>query len=313
VSDFDVVTGAFSYTGRHIAEKLLGVGRRVRTLTGHPDRPHPLADRVEVFPYDFEDPRRMAAVMQGAGVLYNTYWERFGRRGAGFAPTIRNSRALIEAARLAGVSRIVHISISNPERRPDLPYFAGKLEVEQALKTSGIRFGIVRPTVVFGAGDVLFNNIAWLIRRFPFFALAGDGNYPVQPVHVEDVAELCVQSGAEADDLVVDAAGPETFSFRQLVSLVGEAVGRRGRLVGVPPLAVMTVSMIVGAITGDVLVTGEEIEGLMDGLAVSEQEPRGRIVFSEWVRRAGPELGISYASETERHYRRTGRSLEEAS
>ena len=129
--------------------------------------------------------------------LYNTYWVRFDHGQTSFANAIESSRMLFYAAKRAGVKRIVHVSITNPSIESPLPYFRGKALVEYALAQSGVPYSIVRPTWIFGGErDVLVNNIAWILRRMPVFALPGDGTYPVQPVHVDDLARICIDAAA---------------------------------------------------------------------------------------------------------------------
>lgn len=152
----DVVTGAFSFTGRAIAEELLRRGRPVRTLTRRTHPRDPLAARIESAPLVFDDPAPLA----GADTLYNTYWIRFPRGGATFEQAVEHTRALLRAAREAGVRRVVHISVTNPSEGSPLPYFHGKALCERAVAESGLSYAIVRPTLVFGAGDILLNNIA---------------------------------------------------------------------------------------------------------------------------------------------------------
>jgi uncharacterized protein YbjT (DUF2867 family) len=194
-TEADLVTGAFSYSGSRIAELLIESGREVRTLTHHPDREHPLRGRVQASPYRFDDPLALARSLQGITTLYNTYWVRFERGSATFANAVADSRALFEAARRAGVARIVHLSIANPSIDSRLPYYRGKALVEQALAAANVPYSIVRPTWIFGGGgDILANNIAWILRHMPIFVVPGDGRYPVQPVHVRDVAHICLGS-----------------------------------------------------------------------------------------------------------------------
>jgi uncharacterized protein YbjT (DUF2867 family) len=145
-TNLDLVTGALSYSGAHIAERLLQRGREVRTLTFHPDRRHPLHERVQAHPYRFDDPIALARSLEGVTTLYNTYWVRFDHHAATFAGAIANSRALFHAARRAGVTRIVHLSIANPSVDSPLPYYRGKAQVEHALAEVGVRFSIVRPS-----------------------------------------------------------------------------------------------------------------------------------------------------------------------
>lgn len=298
----DVVTGALSYTGRHIATRLLDEGRRVRTLTGHPDRDRELAQRIEIDPYRFDDPVALSKTLEGATTLYNTYWVRFKHDQVRFDDAIANSRALFDAAQRAGVKRIVHVSITNPSISSSLPYFRGKALVEQALAASGVPFGIVRPTVVFGPGDVLINNIAWLLRHLPVFAVAGDGSYRVRPVHVDDVARLCIEAAREPDDVTVDAGGPESFTFEELVRTIGSAIGCKPRIVHLPVVAVSALARLLSMGLRDELLTREELDGLMQGLTDTTGPATGDIALSAWLDEHATALGARYASELGRHF-----------
>lgn len=302
-SSIDLVTGAFSYTGSHIAERLLESGRGVRTLTFHPERVHRLHASVETFAYRFDDPAALTRSLEGVDTLYNTFWVRFDHRQTSFANAIESSRMLFFAARSAGVKRIVHVSIANPSIESRLPYFRGKALVEFALAQSGVRYSIVRPTWIFGGErDVLANNIAWILRRMPAFALPGNGTYPVQPVHVDDVARICLDAARSVGDVVIDAAGPETMAFCDLVALIRDAVGTRSPIIHLPPGLMAVAASALGLLVGDVVLTAEEISGLMAGLLVSHAPSRGRIAFGQWLDEHRTSVGRSYANELHRHF-----------
>jgi len=298
----DAVTGAFGYTGRFITRRLLHSGGAVRTLTAHPDRPNPFGGRVEVAPLAFDDRAALVTSLRGVDVLYNTYWVRFERGAATFDRAVHNTKCLVEAASEARARRIVHISITNPTSS-NLGYFWGKALAEQAVRESSLSYAIVRPTVLFGGGDVLINNIGWLVRRVPVFAVAGSGSYPIRPVHVDDVAALAVDAGHRDEDLVVDAVGPETYTFEGLVRLIGETVGHRPRFVHVAPRVVLVFARLLGGIVHDVLLTDDELRGLMDGLVATDGPSTGTRRVSEWLAQHADEVGRRYASELGRHYR----------
>lgn len=297
----DAVTGAFSYSGRAIAARLLGDGRRVRTLTGHPERA-PAGSTIDVRPLDFDDPVGLAGALEGVTTLYNTYWVRFARGRTDHDVAVANSRTLFSAARRAGVQRIVHISITNPSLTSPYPYFRGKAQVERALAETAASFAIVRPAVLFGGDGVLLNNIAWLLRRFPVFPLGGGGGYRVRPVHVDDLAALCARLGRQPGDTLVDAVGPERPTFRQLVELIGEAVGCPARLVAVPNLAVPVLAAAVGLAVSDVVLTRDEHEALAAGLADTSGPATAPTRVSEWLAAHGQDLGTVYANEIDRHF-----------
>jgi uncharacterized protein YbjT (DUF2867 family) len=303
MADVDVVTGAFGYTGRYITGRLLESGRSVKTLTGHPNRPSPFGDRVGVAPFDFDDRRKLAEHLRGATTLYNTYWVRFPHGDVTFERAVANSETLIGAAGDAGVRRIVHVSITNPSEDSPFGYFRGKARVEEMILDSGLGYTIVRPTVIFGREDILINNIAYILRRLPVFGIPGSGSYRLRPVSVEDVADICVRSGPGESDEVIDSVGPETFTFEELVRLIARAIGRRTRLVHVPPAAALTVATVIGRVVGDVLVTRDELEGLMVELVMTEGPATGTRPLTEWLAQNAAVVGRRYASEVSRHYR----------
>lgn len=308
MSELAVVTGAFSYSGFHIARKLLDKGISVRTITGHPDRPNPFEEEVDAHPFNFDDPKRLTESLRGARVLYNTYWIRFPHGSSTYEKTVDNSSTLFECARKAGVERVIHISITNPAADSQFPYFRGKAEVERALVESGLSHAIVRPTVLFGGADVFINNIAWFLRHAPVFAIPGNGEFLMQPVHVGDQAELCIEASYTGVNLTFDAAGPEIFTFDQVVRLVKSTVRSHTILVKVPVVVALNLARVLSFITRDVVLTRDEMEGLIAGMIVSQDPSKGRTRFSEWLNENSESLGRSYASELARHYR-SGPSL----
>ncbi len=302
-----IVTGGFGYSGRYIARRLLDAGGEVRTLTNAPESQNPFGDRVRAFPFSFDDHAQLVEAIKGATVLYNTYWVRFNHARFKQADAVRNILALFRAAREAGVRRVVHFSITNPSKNSPLEYFRSKAVLEQALMDSGLSYSILRPTVLFGREDVLINNIAWLLRRFPFFGVFGDGSYRLQPMFIDDAAKLAVEEGARTENRIIDAIGPETFTFRDLVGQIGKIIGRPRPIVSVPPAVGYAVGKIVGAFVGDVIITREEIRGLMAGLLHTESKPTGETSLIKWATANRETLGVRYASELGRRRNRSTR------
>jgi uncharacterized protein YbjT (DUF2867 family) len=298
----NAVTGAFGYTGKYITRQLLARGERVMTLTGHPCRPNEFGGQVKPVPFRFDDPEAMAQSLAGVRVLYNTYWVRFDRGDATHDRAVANTRALFRAAEIAGVQRVVHISITNPDPESSLPYFRGKALLEEAARSATFSYAIVRPTVVFGAEDILINNIAFLLRKSPVFMIPGTGQYRLQPIYAEDLAGIAVDAAQSSEDMTIDAVGPESFSFEELVRLVAEAVQSRATILHAPPRLALAAAHLLGAVFRDVVLTRDELEGLMSDLLVSSSGPTGSTCLSRWVMENSATLGCRYASELRRHY-----------
>jgi uncharacterized protein YbjT (DUF2867 family) len=299
--ELHAVTGAFGFTGRYIAQRLINAGKRVRALIGR-NRPNPFGDRIEVARLQFDDFQALVDSLKGVDVLYNTYWVRFNYGETTFERAVQNSQMLIRAAEEAGVRRLVHISITNPSEDSPLPYFRGKALVERAIRNSSLSYGIIRPTVLFGEGDILLNNIAYFLRRFPIFIVPGKGDYRLQPVYVDDVAALAVEAGERMDNFALDAVGPEVFTFAELVRLIKDAVGSKAKIVHAPPSLTMLCIGVLNYFVNDIVLTREELEGLMANLLVSDQPPTCPTRFSEWLRENAEQMGLHYASELKRHF-----------
>lgn len=299
------VTGAFGYSGKYIAERLLAKGVRVFTITNSPHRENPFAGRVPAFPFHFDEPEKLVQTLTGADVLYNTYWVRFNHKTFTHADAVQNTKTLFQAAKQAGVKRIVHVSITNPSLDSPLEYFRGKAVLEQALQETGISYAILRPTVLFGKEDILINNIAWALRHLPVFGVFGGGRYRLQPIHVDDFAALAVAQGESRDNAIIDAIGPESFTYRDLVAAIGDAIGCRRPIVPMPPFLGYLAGWIIGKLVKDVMLTREEIEGLMADLLHVDSPPAGETRLSGWIRENKDTLGRHYTSELARRRDRT--------
>ncbi|MCH7587928.1 MAG: NAD(P)H-binding protein [Chloroflexi bacterium] len=295
----DVVTGAFGYIGRYIAAQLVESGRRVKTITTHVDKPNPFGDQVSAHPYHFDQPDLLEATLHGVHTLYNTYWVRFEAGSTTFSQAVENTRVLFETAKKAGVQKIVHISVTQPSLNSPLPYYRGKALQEEMLKDLGIPYSIVRPTLVFGKEDILVNNIAWLLRKFPIFPIFGDGQYRVRPIYVSDLASIAINN----EEPLIDAIGPEEFTFESFVRLIARTVSPNTFFVNVSPSIGIMLGNLISVVLRDILLTEAELEGLMANLLTSQQEPNGSIKFSEWIKFGKRTLGTRYASELARHFR----------
>lgn len=299
------VTGAFGYSGKYIAQRLLAEGRQVITLTNSRRRENLFGEQVQAFPFHFDESDKLVATLRGVKVLINTYWVRFNHDDFAHETAVSNTLVLFKAAQEAEVERIIHVSITNPSLDSSLEYFNGKARLEQALIESGMSYAILRPTVLFGQEDILINNIAWMLRKFPVFGVFGDGAYRVQPIYVDDLAKLAVEQAEASENVIIDAIGPETFTYRELVAEIGRNVGQKRPLLSVPPSLGYIVGKLVGHLVNDVIITREEIEGLMADLLYVDSPPAGDTRLTDWAACHKDTLGLHYTSELARRDRQT--------
>ncbi|MGD9092111.1 MAG: NAD(P)H-binding protein [Anaerolineales bacterium] len=298
----NVVTGSFGYIGKYITGELLSRGCVVKTVTTHPNKPNPFGDKVSATSYNFDNPEVLTANLRGCQVLFNTYWVRFNYRQWSFDKALENTKILFNCAKAAGVDKIVQISVTNPDENDSLPYYKGKALQEVALKELGINYSIIRPTLVYGVEDILVNNIAWTIRQFPFIPVFGSGNYKVQPVFVEDLATIAVEASESEESLTMDAVGPETYTYKEFLQLIRAELNRNVPLVHIPPSLGIYLGKIIGMFVKDVILTKDELRGLMANKLTSGQPPNGSTIFSEWLQNNNATIGSVYTSELERHF-----------
>jgi uncharacterized protein YbjT (DUF2867 family) len=301
------VTGANGFSGRYMARRLLDLRHEVITLTNSPNRSNPFGETIKAFLYNFSKPNELEKSLRGVDVLINTYWVRFDKPPHfTFAQAVANSKVLLDAAKRAGVGRVVHISITNPDRKSDLPYFSGKAEMEDYLKHTGLSYAILRPAVLFGKEDILINNIAWALRHLPLFGLYGDGRYRLQPIHVDDLAAAAVARISGETNEIVDAIGPETFYYRDMVAMIAREIGSRALIVAMPPMLAYQGVRVLGWIVRDVINTRDEIRGLMQERLYLDSPPLGTTKLSDWVRASCQDIGRRYISELQRRFDRVG-------
>lgn len=298
--EIQAVTGAFSYTGSYIADRLRRRGVEVRALVRR--TPSHTESGFDCRPLQFADSDRLAQDLEGAEVLYNTYWIRFERGGMTFADAVRNTGILARAAARAGVGRIVHLSVSNPSHTSPFAYFRGKAAAEDFVLDAAVPCSIIRPTLVFGNEDILINNMAWILRHLHAFILPGTGSYRVQPVFVGDVAHLALSQSEVSGNRVLDAAGPEILEFRQLLTQLRAATNTKAVIVPTPPPVALALGQFVSVVLRDTLITEEELRALMAETLVSSEPPTATTAFREWAGRNSGNLGRRYQSELRRHW-----------
>ena len=299
------VTGAFGFSGMYIAQRLLALRHEVITLTNSPDRPNPFGGSIKAFSYNFSKPRELGESLRGIDVLVNTYWVRFDNPPHfTFKQAIANSKVLLDAAKRVGVGRVVHISITKPDANSSLPYFRGKAEIENHLKQTGVSYAILRPALLFGREDILINNIAWALRRLPVFGIYGAGRYRLQPIYVDDLAVAAINQITEGTNETIDAIGPETYFYREMVEMIARGLGSRALIVSMPPMLAYQAVRVLGWIVGDVINTRDEVRGLMQEKLYVQSPPLGTTKLSDWVRVSRQDIGRRYASELQRRLNR---------
>jgi NADH dehydrogenase len=153
---------------------------------------------------------------------------------------------------------------------------------------------------LFGKEDVLVNNIAWSLRHLPVFGVFGRGDYKLQPIYVDDLASAAVEKAGGDHNEIINAIGPETFTYRGLVETVRRLLGLKRLVISVPPAVGYWACRLTGLLVRDIIITRCEIRGLMEGRLCVEAPPLGATKLTEWIERHKHSLGCHYTSEMAR-------------
>ena len=301
------LSGAWSYSGRHVAGELLRRGYRVVSLTGravpHPD---PFGGTVKRIPYDF-GPGALERLLRGVDVLACAYWIRHDRRPVehrgpwvSHSTAVTRSGRIIDAAMAAGVSRLVWTSIANPGLDPDLSYYAGKAAVERRVRDSGLPYAILRPACFFGRGGILVENIVWAARRLPLFPIPAGPRYRIRPIHVGDYAAAVADAVASGDILVRDVVGPDRVEFDDLVDFAARLTGGRARVVRLPLAACAALYRTASLAMRETILTSDELKGLSRNRLDSAAAPVGGTGLREWLRDHVDTVGLRFVREPAR-------------
>ena len=296
-----MVTGAFSFTGRYVAKRLLADGEEVRTMTRFPQSASPFSQEVRAVPYDYDSLDSLTEALAGCNRLINTYWRRQPEGALGYDRVVQQSKNLFAAAKAAGVERIVHISINDPHGK-DFPYFRAKCRTERALRECGVSAIVVRPQLVFGDGELLINNLAWTLRKSRWAPVPGDGRYLMQPIHADDYADLIVAVARTEQRGVVDGVGPDVLTYDDMVRLVGEAIGRSPRIIHVHPRIFARAARVVSRFFTEPTVLKYEVYGCLVENGVVPRQPQGSRRLVDWLRERKDSLGRRYADQDHRPF-----------
>ena len=184
-------------------------------------------------------PVSVARALQGSDAVINAVGISFEHGRQRYeAVHVGGARAIAEAAKTAGVRRLVHVSGIGADRRSATNrYIRSKVDAEDAIIAAFPDATILRPSVVFGSDDVLFNRLARIACFAPIMPVVGDGSARMQPVYVGDVAAAAVAVLARPATarMVFELGGPRTYNHGELAALTLREIGRRRPIVGVPP------------------------------------------------------------------------------
>ena len=241
-----LVTGATGFVGMSVVRALRTRGRDVRCLVRSPARARRIVDYgVELAYGDVTDPPSVARAMVGVDAVVHLVAIIRERGKRTFDLVNRQATETVAyEARQAGVRHMVHVSAIGAQDNPAYPYLQSKWQGEQAVLRSGVAYTILRPSLLFGAGDEFVNTLAGLVRALPIVPVAGSGKSLLQPISVEEVGAIVaeVAGSPRFGGRTIEIGGPQRLTYDEIVDIVKRTLGVRRLKVHLP------LSLVFGAV-----------------------------------------------------------------
>ncbi len=241
-----LVTGAGGFSGSRIVARLVQEGEPVRAMVRNPAKQSKLPDKgVEIVQGDTTKPETLTAALQGVDTVIHTAFITADRKqGPGvsyYQTNVLGTRNLVEAAKAAGVKRIVVLSGLGAKQSKPGSYMEGRYKAEKAVQDSGLAWSILGPSVQFGQGAAFFKGLADLIKSTPLVVpMIGNGKLPFQPIWVEDTVTCLVKMAREPqtyDGRRIDVGGPDIYTYGQILDMLMQKLHKsRIKLPGPIPL-----------------------------------------------------------------------------
>ena len=223
------VTGGTGFVGRNLVERLLG-SRHSVTVVGRREPTEDLfGDEVAFAIGSVHDPASLEQAFSGAEVVFHLVGIIAETNDNTFETTVaEGTRNVVDACQKAGVNKLLYLSAMGTSADAPTAYHRTKFAAEQAVISSGIDYVIFRPSVIYGPGDGFVSLLERLIRRSPLTPVIGDGKYRLQPVFIDDVVSIMVQSlsSPAAVGKIIEIGGPEKLEYLEILHIIKRVLGK---------------------------------------------------------------------------------------
>ena len=225
-----LVTGATGYLGRYLVKELNKQGYRVRALARNSNKLDDLSELIdEVFEGEVTKPETLNGICDGIDVVISSIGITRQKDGLTYMDVdYQGNKNLLEEAKKEGISKFIYVSVFNAEKMKNLKGIRAKVKFEEELKRSGLDYSIVYPNGFFS--DMLdYLQMAKKGRGYVF----GSGEYRINPIHGEDLAEVCVNA-ADGDEKEINVGGPDILTHNEIVAIAFESLNKKIKISKIP-------------------------------------------------------------------------------
>jgi NADH dehydrogenase len=225
------ITGGTGFVGRHLARKLISEGHEVVLISrgvDHRDSTIRELAGATFAPIGTSDITSLTTAFEGCQAVAHLGGINREIGDQTYAKVhFQGTANVVEAAKVAGVEKILLLSFLRARPNCDSPYHESKFAAEELVRHSGLDYTIFKAGVIYGSGDHMLDHITHALHTFPIFLLVGFKKQPVRPLAVDDLVKVMMASidEGELSRMTVPITGPEEM-------VLGEAVGRIARLAG---------------------------------------------------------------------------------
>lgn len=273
-----LVTGATGFVGSHLVKRMRQEGLKVRAVTRTPAKAQSLADLgVEVVPGEIADPASLEAAAQGCDRVIHLVGIIQEGRGFTFRSVhVEGTQNVLDAAKKAGIGHFVYQSAVGSREGAKSEYHRTKWEAENLVRAGGIPYTILRPSLIYGPGDLFTIRISEMIKVSPVLPVIGTGRSKVQPIFIDDVVE-CIRkivTGESFLNKIYEIGGPDELTYEEVTKAIAAAMGVDRPVVHMPLFFMRTMAMVAEAILPKPPVTTDQLIMLQEDNVCSLRDIR---------------------------------------
>ncbi len=262
------ITGSTGFVGSEIIKLLINENYQIYALVRNKNKLLSDKNIIEV-EGDILNPQTYKDILKECDILINLIGiiREFPKKNITFHNLhVKSVKNLLEISKNSKIKKIIHMSANGARKDAVTTYHKTKFQGEQLVKNYGINYTVFKPSVIYGTNDEFINMLAGFMIKAPVFSYFGDGKQLLQPVSVEEVAEIFVKSISNkiTDNQTYTVCGNKVLTYKEILRLILKVKNTKKILLPVPVFIVKLMTSLLGGFDGFPL-TKEQLIMLLEG------------------------------------------------